>query len=98
MKKRNKKIVYLIVIIISIVYIKSKVQTFQDPTLKVDIYEYEIDIRSDADFLIYDSGHEYWIKGSGTEEDPYRLEFEISSLTMRSGISISDTTKYFVKD
>ncbi len=51
----------------------------------------EIVISSDSDFK-----RRYNLPGSGTESDPYRLEFLQINTTKDYGIKISDTKSYFV--
>ena len=72
----------------SVVFAKTNVST---PDSTVLVAHSPVEIKSDQDFV--DLG----LPGSGTKEDPYIIEnYEIDVSIAKDGISIEDTTKFFI--
>ena len=93
---KNKKIIEFFIVLIAICLLLNQVEAFNETNIStIDTLNYvtsdPIDIKSDQDFI--DLG----FSGSGTKENPYIIEnYEINGTIAEDGISVQDTTKYFI--
>jgi len=92
----------LLTLLLVVGYTISPMVNFHDKSILVvngfteQIHPNSYLIQSNPVHIYNDSGFSIF-PGSGTEQDPYRLEnLNISSNTQTCGINISDTTNFFI--
>jgi parallel beta-helix repeat protein len=85
----NKKRIIKIIILFNIIFFTSTLIYIYFTQLTEPVQDFTIEIRSDEDF------EKYGFPGSGTEQDPYRIENYTIQTSNSWAISICDVSKHF---